>query len=78
MGRGHSDVSIVDGLCSSADYVGMDTELARADFLSRIKKYEEVYEPIGHTSGPTKPGGTGTYIKLIDTASGSGHVQVPA
>lgn len=46
----------------NADYIGMDPDQARADFMSRVKAYEKVYESIeddeddGHIS----------YIKLIN------------
>jgi hypothetical protein len=68
--------NIEEKIHNSADYAGMDPAMARLDFADRVKKYEAVYEPIGVGSSPTRPGGNGTYIKLIDTASGSGHMQV--
>ena len=81
--RGHLillllQANIEEKIHNSADYAGMDPAAARLDFAERVKKYEAVYEPIGVGSSPTRPGGNGTYIKLIDTASGSGHMQVRA
>ncbi|KIY93213.1 hypothetical protein MNEG_14749 [Monoraphidium neglectum] len=42
----------------SPDYQGVDTEAALSDFLERIRKYEQVYEPISDRRLH--------YIKLID------------
>ncbi|KAK3266881.1 hypothetical protein CYMTET_24527, partial [Cymbomonas tetramitiformis] len=60
----------------SSDYKGVPLDEATADFKRRIKEYERVYEPVGTESSPTRPGGKGSYIKLIDIASGSGHMQI--
>ena len=42
----------------SPDYVGMDPDLAVADFRARIEHYAQVYEPVDENEG--------SYIKLID------------
>lgn len=42
----------------SPDYVGMDPEVAVADFRERIALYEKTYEPVG--------GSEKSYVKLID------------
>jgi broad specificity phosphatase PhoE/predicted kinase len=42
----------------SPDYVGVDPDVAVADFRARIEHYERVYEPVDATEG--------SYIKLID------------
>jgi 6-phosphofructo-2-kinase / fructose-2,6-biphosphatase 3 len=42
----------------SPDYKGVDTRQAIEDFKARIRKYEEVYEPISNRNIH--------YIKLID------------
>jgi broad specificity phosphatase PhoE len=42
----------------SPDYVGMDADLAVADFRTRIAHYAKVYEPVDESEG--------SYIKLID------------
>ncbi|GBF94979.1 bifunctional 6-phosphofructo-2-kinase fructose-2,6-bisphosphate 2-phosphatase [Raphidocelis subcapitata] len=52
----------------SPDYEGVDTETAIADFMERIKKYEQVYEPISDRRLH--------YIKLIDMVTGRGHMDV--
>ncbi|KAG2490339.1 hypothetical protein HYH03_011286 [Edaphochlamys debaryana] len=52
----------------SPDYKGVDTDKAVADFLARIKKYEEVYEPIDDRNLH--------YIKLIDMVTGRGHMDI--
>ncbi|GLI68462.1 hypothetical protein VaNZ11_012887 [Volvox africanus] len=52
----------------SPDYKGVDTEQAVADFLARISKYEEVYEPINNRNLH--------YIKLIDMVTGRGYMDI--
>jgi broad specificity phosphatase PhoE len=42
----------------SPDYVGIDPDLAVADFRARIEHYARVYEPVDESEG--------SYIKLID------------
>lgn len=49
-------------LLYSPDYTGVDEDDAIADFKARIRKYEEVYEPIDDRSYH--------YIKLIDMVTG--------
>lgn len=52
----------------SPDYQGVDTETALSDFLARIRKYEQVYEPVNDRRLH--------YIKLIDMVTGRGHMDV--
>ncbi|GIL67684.1 hypothetical protein Vafri_21012 [Volvox africanus] len=52
----------------SPDYDGVDTDKAVADFLARISKYEEVYEPINDRNLH--------YIKLIDMVTGRGYMDI--
>ena len=42
----------------SPDYVGVDPDVAVADFRARIEHYAKVYEPVDESEG--------SYIKLID------------
>ncbi|KXZ48046.1 hypothetical protein GPECTOR_30g141 [Gonium pectorale] len=52
----------------SPDYTGVNVDKAVSDFLARIAKYEEVYEPISDR--------TMHYIKLIDMVTGRGHMDI--
>ena len=52
----------------SPDYMGMDMDAALADFKTRIKMYENVYETIIDRSLH--------YVKLIDMVTGKGHMDV--
>lgn len=52
----------------SPDYMGVDMENALADFKTRIKMYEDVYETITDRSLH--------YVKLIDMVTGRGHMDV--
>jgi 6-phosphofructo-2-kinase / fructose-2,6-biphosphatase 2 len=53
--------NIVEVKTSSPDYTGQDPQEAIADFLDRIKKYEEVYQTIDPKEEKHL-----TYVKLID------------
>ena len=46
---------------NSPDYVGIDKEVAVSDFLSRIKHYEEYYDPIDEERDKDVP-----FIKIFD------------
>lgn len=50
--------NIMDVKTTSPDYQGTDPEVAAADFMERIKKYEEIYETITAESI--------TYVKIIN------------
>ncbi|KAG2422824.1 hypothetical protein HXX76_015767 [Chlamydomonas incerta] len=52
----------------SPDYKGVDVDQAVADFLARIAKYEEVYEPIADRNLH--------YIKLTDMVTGRGYMDI--
>eukprot|EP01023_Acetabularia_acetabulum_P028978 TRINITY_DN2736_c0_g2_i1.p1 TRINITY_DN2736_c0_g2~~TRINITY_DN2736_c0_g2_i1.p1 ORF type:complete len:323 (-),score=34.71 TRINITY_DN2736_c0_g2_i1:42-1010(-) len=52
----------------SPDYVGVRTPQALEDFKQRIRKYQQVYQPIEER--------TIHYIKLIDMVTGRGHMDV--
>ncbi|GIL90017.1 hypothetical protein Vretifemale_17742 [Volvox reticuliferus] len=81
--RGHWQYLFIETICSdpavleqnyrnkmkySPDYKGVDTDQAVADFLARISKYEEVYEPINDRNLH--------YIKLIDMVTGRGYMDI--
>ena len=44
------------------DYAGMTPEAAKADFLARIKHYEDTYEPVNHDGTESHY----TYVKVTD------------
>eukprot|EP00882_Tetradesmus_deserticola_P010245 GHRQ01010823.1.p1 GENE.GHRQ01010823.1~~GHRQ01010823.1.p1 ORF type:complete len:342 (+),score=123.45 GHRQ01010823.1:652-1677(+) len=52
----------------SPDYQGVDTEQAVVDFMLRIRKYEDIYEPIEDRNMH--------YIKLTDMVTGRGHIDI--
>ncbi|GAX77020.1 hypothetical protein CEUSTIGMA_g4467.t1 [Chlamydomonas eustigma] len=52
----------------SPDYKGVDKEEAVRDFKERVRKYEEVYEPLSNRNVH--------YIKLIDMVTGRGYMDV--
>eukprot|EP00775_Hariotina_reticulata_P010180 gene10180-10340_t len=52
----------------SPDYQGVTTDQAVSDFMERIRKYEEVYEPIIDRNMH--------YIKLTDMVTGRGHLDI--
>ncbi|KAF6255112.1 6-phosphofructo-2-kinase-domain-containing protein [Scenedesmus sp. NREL 46B-D3] len=52
----------------SPDYQGVDTEQAVIDFMLRIRKYEDIYEPIEDRNMH--------YIKLTDMVTGRGHIDI--
>uniref|UniRef100_A0A383W1K9 6-phosphofructo-2-kinase domain-containing protein n=1 Tax=Tetradesmus obliquus TaxID=3088 RepID=A0A383W1K9_TETOB len=52
----------------SPDYQGVDTEQAVSDFMLRIRKYEDIYEPIEDRNMH--------YIKLTDMVTGRGHIDI--
>lgn len=57
------DRNVREKVRSSPDYVNIaDPEAAIRDFKGRIENYERAYEPVNE----------GSYVKLIDMASGSG------
>ena len=47
---------------TTKDYDGVDTAAATADFYERIRKYEQVYEPLGGT----EPEKQYNFIKIVD------------
>lgn len=53
--------NIMDVKTLSPDYIGQDPEDAAKDFMMRIKKYEEVYEPL---DDPNQ-----TYVKVINVST---------
>lgn len=55
--------NISDVKTSSPDYEGVDPDVATRDFLERIAKYEEVYEPLDRNKDKSL-----TYVKLINVA----------
>eukprot|EP00158_Paraphelidium_tribonemae_P004002 Partr_v1_DN26519_c0_g1_i1_m3932 putative 6phosphofructo2kinase len=57
--------NIRDVKLKSPDYVNVDAETAAADFISRIKHYEDAYESINCSMTETFL----SYIKLIDVGS---------
>jgi broad specificity phosphatase PhoE/predicted kinase len=52
------EANVRDTKLDSPDYVGVDPDLAVADFRARIEHYARVYEPVDESEG--------SYIKLID------------
>ncbi|KAI8473607.1 MAG: 6-phosphofructo-2-kinase-domain-containing protein [Monoraphidium minutum] len=52
----------------SPDYSGVDMAQAVHDFMERITRYEEVYEPINDRAAH--------YIKLTDMTTGAGHIDL--
>ncbi|KAF2668657.1 bifunctional 6-phosphofructo-2-kinase/fructose-2,6-bisphosphate 2-phosphatase [Microthyrium microscopicum] len=54
--------NIVEVKTTSPDYVGQDPEAAAKDFLDRIRKYEEVYEPLEASENLT-------FIKIVDVGA---------
>lgn len=55
--------NISDVKTSSPDYEGVDPDVATSDFLERIAKYEQVYEPLDREKDKNL-----TYVKLINVA----------
>lgn len=55
--------NITDVKQTSPDYVGVDPEVAKRDFLERIAKYEEVYEPLDDNIDRDL-----TFVRLINVA----------
>ncbi|KAG2447462.1 hypothetical protein HYH02_007783 [Chlamydomonas schloesseri] len=81
--HGHFQYLFIETICSdpavleqnyrnkmkySPDYKGVDVDQAVADFLARIAKYEEVYEPIVDRNLH--------YIKLTDMVTGRGYMDI--
>ena len=55
--------NILEMKATSPDYEGCDPEDARRDFLERIAKYEDVYEPLDETRDQDL-----TFVRLINVA----------
>ncbi|KAH3676381.1 hypothetical protein WICMUC_002012 [Wickerhamomyces mucosus] len=55
--------NIMDVKTSSPDYLGQDPELAAKDFIKRISKYKETYEPLEVETNKDL-----TFIKLINVS----------
>ena len=53
----------------SPDYVGVDMAAAVADFMERIRRYEEVYEPIEDRA-------SASYVKLTNATTPAGHIDL--
>ncbi|GBF90835.1 6-phosphofructo-2-kinase fructose-2,6-bisphosphatase [Raphidocelis subcapitata] len=60
--------NLLNKMLYSPDYRGVDMEQALNDFMDRIRRYEEVYEPIQDRALH--------YIKLTDTTTGLGHIDL--
>lgn len=63
--------NVLEKIHHSPDYVGVDPETAKADFMSRMLAYENSYEPLGDNELQWA-----SSIHVIDIASGAGTLQV--
>jgi 6-phosphofructo-2-kinase/fructose-2,6-biphosphatase 2 len=55
--------NIVDVKTTSPDYEGLDPDVAASDFINRIEKYKQVYEPL-----TLEEDGDLTFVKLINVS----------